>query len=258
LKFVKMHGLGNDYVFTDGFTQTLPEDLPALSREISAPHTGIGSDGLIVILPSNYADAEMRIFNADGSEAQICGNGLRCVARYLRDEGITSIDRVSVITGAGLRECELKEDGLVKVDMGEPVLLDEEPIEVQGVKLLRVSMGNPHAVACGYWPEDSEFYRIGPSLENDPLFPERTNVEFVRVKNESEFTMRVWERGSGETMACGSGTCASFAAARHLGLVGDHCLAHLAGGDLQLQMKGGRVYMTGPAVRVFTGEWPEK
>ena len=257
MRFVKMQGLGNDYVYVDAFTQTLPGDLPGLSRRVSAPHTGIGADGLIVISPSSAADAEMRIFNADGSEAQICGNGLRCVARYLRDQGFTPLNRVSILTGAGLRTADILPDGQVECDMGQVRIIDPAPVTVQGIPLTRVDAGNPHAVLLDAWPADADFYRLGPALENDPFFPQRTNVEFVRVDSASEFTMRVWERGSGETMACGSGACACFAAAMHMGRVGDRCTAHLAGGDLQLRLFGGRVYMTGPAVRVFEGIWPD-
>ena len=258
MRFVKMHGLSNDYVYADAFTQALPADLSALARRVSAAHTGIGADGLIVMLPSNAADAEMRIFNADGSEAQICGNGLRCVARYLRDEGITPLSHMTILTGAGLREVRILPDGQVEADMGEVRALDEVPVTVRGVPLVRVDAGNPHAVALNLWPSDEDFYRLGPALETDSFFPERTNVEFVRVNGPRDFTMRVWERGSGETMACGSGACASFAAARAQGLVEDDCAAHLAGGDLRLAMAGGRVRMTGPAVRVFEGVWPDE
>ncbi len=255
MKFVKMHGLGNDYVYADAFTQELPDDLPGLARQVSVRQTGIGSDGLIALFPCEGADARMRVFNADGSEAKMCGNGIRCVARYLRDAGIVKGDRMTIGTLSGPKTVEIEPDGSVTADMGPAAVLDDEPFDLLGVRLLRVDVGNPHAVAVGFWPSDEEFYQLGPALERHPAFPGRVNVEFVRVDARDEFTMRVWERGSGETMACGSGACASFAAARHLNLVGGACTAHLAGGDLKLAARNGRIYMNGPAVATFSGVW---
>ena len=261
MKFVKMHGLGNDYVFMDAFRQSAPENPAALSVEVSRPHTGVGADGLILILPAQGADARMRIFNADGSEGETCGNGLRCVARYLWEEGICRRQEYAIITGAGLARARLVFDGqairAVTVDMGAAELLGEKTVDVLGepVRFTCVSMGNPHAVCFDRFPEDERTLTAwGSTVETDPRFPGRTNVEFCRLEGDVILTA-VWERGSGITQACGSGACACFAAARSLGLAGDTATVRLPGGELNLALgKDGHVLMTGPATRVFRGE----
>ena len=264
MRFVKMHGLGNDYVFADSFTQPPVREPEKLSMEISRPHTGIGSDGLILIEPCEDADARMRIFNADGSEAQICGNGLRCVCKYLYDRGICRKERLRILTGAGLREAELTVEAgkvmSVTCDMGAPVLLDRErmvPVDGENVPFCCVSVGNPHAVTFSRYVTGEALHHQGRQVENDRQFPERTNVEFCRV-DESGVHVSVWERGSGATMACGSGACASLAAAVILGLSPRKNRVLLPGGELTVEWReaDGHLYMTGPATTVFEGEIP--
>ncbi len=266
MKFIKMHGLSNDYVFADTFTQPGPQDPAALSIEISKPHTGIGADGLILIEPCEGADARMRIFNADGSEAQICGNGLRCVGKYLYDTGLARREELDVMTGAGLRHLILTiEDGramAARVDMGEPEIIRvKHPLSVCGreLRFTCVSMGNPHAVTFDETCEDDSFYTLGPAVENDPLFPERTNVEFVRVDAPDRLHVRVWERGSGETMACGSGACGVLVAAVAEGRAQRRAHVTLPGGTLTIEWseEDNHVYMTGPATSVFAGNYPQ-
>lgn len=261
MRFVKMHGLGNDYVFVDSFTQPPVQSPDRLAVEISRPHTGIGSDGLILIEPCEEADARMRIFNADGSEAQICGNGLRCVCKYLYDFGLCPREHLRILTGAGPREADLTVEGgevcLVTVDMGAPVLLDREKqvaIDGEEVAFCCVSMGNPHTVTFSRFVGGEELARQGAQVENDPQFPERTNVEFCRVDEEGVH-VNVWERGSGITMACGSGACASLAAAVLLGKSPRKNQVLLPGGALTVEWRetDGHIYMTGPATTVFTG-----
>jgi diaminopimelate epimerase len=276
LKFVKMHGLGNDYVYVDLFDQEAPTDPGALARAVSDRHFGIGSDGLILIGPSERADARMRMFNADGSEGQMCGNGVRCVAKYIHDHDRARKPRVTVETGRGVLTLDLEiEAGVaerVRVDMAPPILESASipttlagdppinaPIEVDGMRLelTCVSMGNPHAVA---YVEDVKSFpveRIGPLIERHLAFPERVNVHFVQVLGPGEARMRTWERGSGITLACGTGACAVCVAGVLTGRTGRVLLAHLPGGDLTLEWPGdGRsVFMTGPATEVFAGEW---
>jgi len=265
MKFIKMHGLSNDYVFADTFTQPCPENPAALSIEISKTHTGIGADGLILIEPYDGADARMRIFNADGSEAQICGNGLRCVAKYLYDTSLVRKEEMDIMTGAGLKHLWLTiENGkavAARADMGEPkIIVARKPIEVCGrtIRFTCVSMGNPHAVTFEEAAADDSFYELGPAVENHEFFPERTNVEFTRVEARDHLHVRVWERGSGETMACGSGACGTLVAAVVEGLADRKAQVTLPGGTLTIEWneEDNHIYMTGPATAVFSGEYP--
>jgi diaminopimelate epimerase len=280
MKFTKMHGIGNDYVYVCTFDQKAPADPARLAVAVSDRHFGIGSDGLILIGPSERADARMRMFNADGSEAEMCGNGVRCVAKYIHDHGIARRPRVTVETGRGVLTLDLEVEGgrarRVRVDMGAPILRASEipttlpgdppvnvPLEIRGVTLLvtAVSMGNPHAVVyVGDVADADEMLRgLGPDLEHHPAFPRRVNAHFVEVLGPSEVRMRTWERGSGITLACGTGACAVAVAGVLTGKTGPKILAHLPGGDLELEWAGeGRpVFMTGPATEVFSGDWPE-
>jgi diaminopimelate epimerase len=278
MKFTKMHGIGNDYVYVDLFESLAPFDPAALARAVSDRHTGIGSDGLITIGPSERADARMRMFNADGSESEMCGNGVRCVAKYVHDHGIASRERITIETGRGILTLDLElKDGKasqVRVDMGAPILVSSEipttlkgdppvdvPLVVEGREFLvtAVSMGNPHAVIyvddVGSFPVE----RYGPLIEHAHSFPRRVNVHFVQVVGDGEVIMRTWERGSGITLACGTGACAVCVAGVLTGKTGKDLLAHLPGGDLMLEWagQGQPVFMTGPAAEVFTGVWPD-
>ena len=278
MKFTKMQGLGNDYVYVNCLKEKIA-DPPELARKISDRHFGVGSDGLIMINPSDKADFEMEMYNADGSRAEMCGNGIRCVAKYVYDYGLTDKTYISVETLAGIKYLDLTvENGkvsLVKVDMGQPILEPEKiPVEVKGSRVVDepllvdgkeyrmtcVSMGNPHAVI--FVDEDVKnlpLEKIGPSFENHTCFPKRVNTEFVRVIDRHTAEMRVWERGSGETLACGTGTCAVAVACVLNGLTEDAITVHLLGGDLYIEWdrEKNTVYMTGPAEAVFDGEWPE-
>ena len=278
MKFTKMQGLGNDYVYVNCLKEKIA-DPPELARKISDRHFGVGSDGLIMINPSDKADFEVEMYNADGSRAEMCGNGIRCVAKYVYDYGLTDKTYISVETLAGIKYLDLTvEDGkvsLVKVDMGQPILEPEkipvaskgsrvvdEPLLVDGkeYRMTCVSMGNPHAVI--FVDEDVKnlpLEKIGPSFENHICFPKRVNTEFVRVIDRHTAEMRVWERGSGETLACGTGTCAVAVACVLNGLTEDAITVHLLGGDLYIEWdrEKNTVYMTGPAEVVFDGEWPE-
>ena len=279
MRFTKMHGLGNDYVYVDCVNGPTPADPPAVSRAVSDRHFGIGSDGLILICKSEVADARMRMFNADGSEAEMCGNGIRCVAKYVYDHGLARKPRLTIETGRGVLtlDLEVKQDKVsrVRVDMGEPILdparipvfLEGTPPKDQDVwytpdesiPLTCVSMGNPHAVAYVDPITDDHVLRVGRFLEGHEVFPRRANVHFVRVHSPTEVTMRTWERGSGVTLACGTGACAVCVAGVVTGRTRRDLLAHLPGGDLQLEWSeaDNHVYMTGPATEVFSGEWPE-
>jgi diaminopimelate epimerase len=286
MRFTKMHGLGNDYVYVNGFVETLPEDLSRLSEKVSDRHFGIGSDGLIVILPSVVADARMRMFNADGSESEMCGNGLRCVAKYVYDHGISQKPKLSLETGRGVLHVELEiiQDKVsrVTVNMGEPILETERipttwrgnpPVNVPLPELpggwqeacgldprgTCVSMGNPHVVIYCKDVSKVPLELVGPLLENASVFPKRINVHFVQVHHAGEVTMRTWERGSGITLACGTGACAVAVAGVLTGHTSRKLLAHLPGGDLELAWDLGNnaVYMTGPATEVFSGVWPD-
>lgn len=275
MKFTKMHGIGNDYVYVDCTKQELanPE---AVSRYVSDRHFGIGADGLILIKGSQSADFCMDMYNADGSRGEMCGNGIRCVAKYVYDYGLTEKEEISIETLAGIKYLKLTVvDGKVekvRVNMGAPILkpveipviadhepVVKEPIEVCGKtwEMTCVSMGNPHAVIFIDVPvKEFPLEQIGPYFENHERFPRRTNTEFVRVLDRDTMEMRVWERGSGETLACGTGTCATAVAAVLNGLCERKVLVHLLGGDLEIEWneEDGCVYMTGAATTVFDGE----
>ncbi len=275
MKFTKMHGCGNDYVYVNLFEEKI--DNPAeLSIKVSDRHFGIGSDGLITIGPSDVADFRMRIYNADGSEAEMCGNGIRCVAKYVYDHKMTDKTEISVESGAGIKYLTLfvenKKVEQVRVDMGEPILepaqipvladgdkVVDEPIEVCGKtwNMTCVSMGNPHAVVFVDNVADFEIEKYGPHFEKHERFPKRTNTEFVEIISREEINMRVWERGSDETWACGTGTCASVMACILNNRTDNKVLVHLRGGDLTIEYneKTNHIFMTGPATEVFSGEY---
>jgi len=282
MKFTKMHGIGNDYVYVNCFSEKLPLEPEKLSQRISDRHYGIGSDGLILIGPSDVADAKMRMFNADGSESEMCGNGIRCVAKYLYDFGLAAKETLTIETGRGILKLQLTvENGkmaLARVDMGEPILVPEKvptllrgrndapnqpvvdvPLTVAGrtFAVTTVSMGNPHGVIFVEELTDDLVLGIGPKIETDPAFPQRVNVEFVKVVSPTELCMRVWERGSGETLACGTGACAVAVASVISGRSKRLVLIELKGGSLAIEWSeaDNHVYMTGPATTVFTGEW---
>ena len=275
MKFTKMHGCGNDYVYVNLFEEKI-DDPAELSIKVSDRHFGIGSDGLITIGPSDVADFRMRIYNADGSEAEMCGNGIRCVAKYVYDHKMTDKTEISVESGAGIKYLTLfVEQGKVeqvRVDMGEPILepaqipvlaegdkVVDEPIEVCGKtwNMTCVSMGNPHAVVFVDNVADFEIEKYGPHFEKHERFPKRTNTEFVEIISREEINMRVWERGSDETWACGTGTCASVMACILNNRTDNTVLVHLRGGDLTIEYneKTNHIFMTGPATEVFSGEY---
>lgn len=274
MKFTKMHGIGNDYVYVNCFQEEVKN--PAeVSKYVSDRHFGIGSDGLILIKPSDVAEFKMDMYNADGSQGEMCGNGIRCVAKYVYDYGLTDKETISVETLAGIKHLELTIDAgkvaLVRVNMGSPELVPEKipviaegerainvPLEVKGnsYQMNCVSMGNPHCVI--FMEEDVRnlnLEAIGPDFENHERFPKRINTEFVNVLDRQTLRMRVWERGSGETLACGTGACATAVAAMLNGHVEKEVTVHLLGGDLKIQWDDGNapVYMTGPAATVFDG-----
>ncbi len=283
MRFTKMQGAGNDYIFIDA--RSMDADWPSLARAMSDRHFGVGGDGIILILPSNRAHLKMRMFNADGSEGEMCGNGIRCFAKYVIERGIAQPDGtgLQVETLAGIRMVVpvMKGKNVVaaQVAMGSPRLHPEEvpvtlkntglekvgegvvnfPVEIAGtgLKLSFVSMGNPHAVTFVQQPV-SQFplHTVGPQVEHHTMFPQRTNFEIVNVEDEGHLRARVWERGSGETMACGTGACAIAVAGRLLGLTGDEVDITLPGGTLKIRWDGeGEVYLEGDAVEVFEGEW---
>lgn len=274
MKFTKMQGIGNDYVYVNCFTETV-EDPSKTARFVSDRHFGIGSDGLILIKPSKIADFEMDMYNADGSQAGMCGNGIRCVAKYVYDYGLTDKTSLTISTGSGVKQLELTvEEGKVsevQVDMGAPILeaakipadfgkspIVDMPIVVQGktYQATCVSMGNPHCVVPVEDVEGLDIEKIGPDFERHVCFPQRVNTEFIRVLDENTVQMRVWERGAGETWACGTGACAVAVACVLNGWTKEKVLVKLRGGDLQIHWKReeNRVYMTGPAAVVFDGE----
>ncbi|MED1723711.1 diaminopimelate epimerase [Brevibacillus parabrevis] len=277
MKFTKLHGLGNDYVYVNCFEETLAGvDLPELARRVSDRNFGIGGDGLILILPSERADFRMRVFNNDGSEAKNCGNGLRCVSKYVYDHGLTAQTTFTVETWGGMMKpvVSVGADGKVEqvtIDMGEPRFerwaipmtgipeeqAHEEVLEVDGAvfTMTAVSMGNPHAIIFMDEVRDEDVRTYGPKIEFHEWFPERTNVEFIQILNREEILFRVWERGSGVTLACGTGACAAAVAAALAGKVDRAVTVHLAGGDLFIDWReeDNRVYMTGPATEVFQG-----
>lgn len=272
MKFTKMHGAGNDYVYVDLHREKVAR--PAqLARAVSDRHTGVGSDGLILIAPSRKADFRMVMYNADGSEGEMCGNGIRCVGKYVYDHGLTRRREITVETGAGVVSLRLHVRGgrvdRVTVDMGPPrpvppsfhVRADgTRPVlreRADGVEGFVVSMGNPHFVVPVESAEAAPVTVQGPVLERHPDFPSRVNVEFVEILSRDRVRQRTWERGSGETLACGSGACATAVALSSAGLADRRLRVELRGGALEIEVAGnGRVYMTGPAVEVFTGDWP--
>ena len=273
LRFTKMQGLGNDYVYIDA-TKSNIENPGELSKYISDRHFGVGSDGLILICPSDKADFRMRMFNSDGSEAEMCGNGIRCVGKFVYDKKLTDKTLVTIETKAGIKTLKLnvkdKEVDTVRVDMGIPILESEKipviTVEkiVQNLKLnvldksfnfTCVSMGNPHAVTIVDNISDFDVKKYGSILEVNEVFPNKTNVEFVEIKDPENIKMRVWERGAGETLACGTGACASVVACNLNGLTKRRVNVELLGGNLNIELgEDNHVYMTGPAVTVFEGE----
>ena len=277
MQFVKMHGLGNDYLLVDGFAESLPPDLGELARRISHRRYGVGGDGLIVVGPSNAADASMRIFNADGSEAEMCGNGIRCAAKLFYDRGIVRRSPMTIATGAGVLTARLEFEGdrifRVEVDMGAPILeaadipttlpgspvVDAEfTIDDARLNVTCVSMGNPHCVVFVDRADDHCVLQWGPQIETDAHFPRHTNVEFVEVLSRNEVRQRTWERGVGETWACGTGACAVCVAGVLAGRTERKITVQLPGGrlDLHWREQDNHVYMAGPAEEVFVGQWP--
>ena len=284
MKFTKMEGCGNDYIYVNGFEENIPaQDKPDLVRRLSDRHFGIGGDGVIFINPAQEADFEMEMYNADGSRAEMCGNGIRCVGKYVYDNGLTDKENITVVSAGKVKYLELiveKTDGQrperghvtnVRVNMGSPILkpaqipvraegdrVVDEPIMVDGheYRMTCVSMGNPHAVIFVRDVAEMKISEIGPGFENHERFPNRTNTEFVEVIDRKTVFMRVWERGTGETLACGTGCCATAAACILNGLTEEEITVKLLGGELQVKWdrEENVVYMTGPAAIVFEGE----
>ena len=272
LKFWKMHGLGNDYVLVDNRDQKIREgNLGQLAKRLCTRRFSVGADGLLLVYNSSVADVKMRIFNADGSEAEMCGNGIRCFAKYCYENGVVDGTKLTVETVGGTKNIWLElEDGEVsaaKVDMGKPVLerrlipvLGEgrcisEELEVEGVtfRITCLSVGNPHCVIFVDNVDNFPVEKYGSEIENHSLFPNRVNVEFAEAHGRSELKVRVWERGVGETLACGTGACAAFVAGNLMGKTDTACIVHLLGGDLNMEYQGDRTLMTGPAVKAFEG-----
>ncbi len=276
LKFSKMHGTGNDYIYVNGFTQHIEDPVKA-AIELSRPHFAIGSDGLIIVAPSEVADVRMIMYNNDGSEGKMCGNGIRCVAKYAYDHKLTDKKHMKIETASGIKEIDVTTDehdlvDFVTVDMGKAILRPElipmkaegdsfvaQPVEVDGKKYIgtAVSMGNPHLVIFTKGIDDLDFDKIGRKFENQPLFPEKVNTEFVEVLDRHNFRMRVFERGTGETMSCGTGTCAVTVAAVLNGYAnyGEELNIHIKGGTLKdTYYEDGTVIMKGLATHVFDGE----
>jgi diaminopimelate epimerase len=277
MKFTKMHGAGNDYLYVNCFAESIPTDPGALARAMADRNTGVGADGLILMCPAEGADAEMRMFNADGSYAEMCGNGIRCVAKYLYDHAVARRDPLR-ITSAGKQyvlELDFRDGKVsrVRVDMGEPEFVPAKigttlqgnpptdvPLEVGGqtLRVTTMAIGNPHCVAFVDALSDDLVLRVGPLVERHSSFPNRVNVEFVTVLNRETARQRTWERGSGETLACGSGACAVAVAGALTNRLERNVTVKLLGGDLQIQWNesDNHVYMTGPAAEVFSGDWP--
>ena len=256
MRFTKMHGVGNDFIITDP-GEVEGTDLSDLARLVCDRHFGVGADGILVPARSEVADLKMVYLNSDGSPSEMCGNGIRCLARYARDRGFIDRDSLTIETGAGIKKVLLYKDGSSRVDMGPPQFRGE--VELRGFGFLRVSMGNPHAIAFLSSEEEVEVLdlkEIGPPIERDPLFPERTNVEFATARSTHEVRMRVWERGAGETLASGSGSCAVAVAAVQLGLAASPIRVIPDGGSVEVEWEGERepVYMTGPAEYVCEGK----
>lgn len=277
LRFTKMHGCGNDYVYVNCFEEEV-KDPVSLSIAISDRHFGVGGDGLVLICPSDRADAKMRMFNADGSEGKMCGNAIRCVGKYLYDHGIVRKTTVTIETLSGIKTLELfLKDGKAdsaQANMGPAILIPSEipvnlpgeqavavPVKIAGEEhtITCVSMGNPHCIVFGGDPYELDLPKIGPLFENDPLFPERVNTEFIEVLDDHTLNMRVWERGSGETWACGTGACAAAVAAVLNGFCkkGKDISVRLRGGELTIRYTDEAVFMTGKATEVFHGEWDQ-
>lgn len=278
MKFTKMHGCGNDYIYVNGFAEKIPaEEKPVLVQRLSDRHFGIGGDGVIFINPSDVADFEMEMYNADGSRGEMCGNGIRCVAKYVYDKGMTDATEISVVSAGKIKYLTLTVDKThdvvtkVRVNMGSPILepalipVEAEgeqavnvPIEVDGeeYRMTCVSMGNPHAVVFMEHVREMDIEKIGPSFENHKRFPKRINTEFVEIIDRKNVFMRVWERGTGETLACGTGCCATAVACILNGLTDEEITVKLLGGELSIQWdrKVNLIYMTGPAETVFEGE----
>lgn len=283
MKFTKMQGCGNDYVYVNGFTEQIPQEKkPEIVRRLSDRHFGIGGDGVIFINPADNADFEMEMYNADGTRSQMCGNGIRCVAKFVYDKGLTDSTHITIVSGGSVKYLDLsvektKDSGdrgsvtAVRVNMGSPILepklipvvADGEraidvPIEVEGreYRMTCVSMGNPHAVVFMEGVADLEIEKIGPYFEHHERFPERVNTEFVEILDRQTVSMRVWERGTGETLACGTGCCATAVACILNGYTDNAVTVKLLGGELRIEWdaEANVVYMTGPAVTVFEGE----
>lgn len=275
IRFTKMHGIGNDYIYINCM-ESMPDRLPELAEEMSDRHFGVGGDGIVLICPSDKADFRMRMFNNDGSEARMCGNASRCIAKYVHDHRLTEKTRISLETLSGIKVLSLNmsTDGEVEsvtVDMGEPELtaaqvpvrcaserMMETPVATSwgDVEVTAVSMGNPHGVVFVDRIEDVPFETLGPELEKHPMWPDRANIEFLQVISPSEARMRVWERGTGETLACGTGACASAVAAALTGRCGREVTVHLRGGDLNIRWaENNHVLMTGSATEVFEGNY---
>lgn len=274
MKFTKMHGCGNDYVYVNGFVEKI-EDKPAFVRMVSDRHFGVGGDGAIFINPSKEADFEMEMYNADGTRAEMCGNGIRCVGKYVYDKGLTNKTRISIVSFGKVKYLDLNvENGAVstvRVNMGAPILTAkevpvissmeqsvDEPVVVNGkeYRMTCVSMGNPHAVVFMDHVADLDIAAMGPFFENHEVFPNRTNTEFVEVVDRNHVNMRVWERGTGETLACGTGCCATVVACVLNGLTENKVTVKVLGGEIEIEWdrEENLVYMTGPAATVFEGE----
>lgn len=271
MHFTKLHGIGNDFIVVDAFHNTIA-DPAALAQRICRRRFGIGADGLILMGPSDCADASMRIFNSDGSEPEMCGNGIRCAAKFLYDADLVKKTDMTIDTLVGVKQIHLKiEDGCVfsvTVDMGEPemepahipVNADSNQIRVEldgrMVSFFCVSMGNPHAVTFDLFPNEADFHRLGAIMENHPVFPAKANIEFCRVEDRQNIRVKVWERGDGPTLACGTGSCAVLTAAASLGLAERSANIHLPGGILHdIWGEDNHIRMTGPAETVFSGEF---
>lgn len=275
MKFTKMHGAGNDYIYVNGFTENTDIITPEIIKKLSDRHTGIGSDGVVFILPSENCDFKMRMFNADGSEAEMCGNASRCVGKFVYEKGLTKKEKISLETKAGVKILEFTIENQkvkkIRVDMGEPILTTElipaisineqiinETIDIEGKEenITCVSMGNPHTVIFKQHVGEMNIEEIGKKIEIHKMFPRKTNVEFVEVINKELLNMRVWERGAGETLACGTGACATLVAASVNGLSKRKATVQLLGGNLEIEWseENNHVYMTGDATFVFEGE----
>jgi diaminopimelate epimerase len=277
LAFTKMHGAGNDYIYLDAFHEPLPAAIADMVVAMCNRHTGIGADGVIAIEPSSLAEARMRMWNADGSPGEMCGNGIRCVAKYVFDRGMVTRKEFTIETDAGLKtvwlETENGQANRVRVSMGEPIfeaariptmLAGTPPVDValnvndHEIRVTSLSMGNPHCVVVSDRLNDDWVYGMGPRIERHSMFPNRTNVEFVQVLSRERIAIRVWERGSGETLACGTGACAAAVACSLMGHTERQVLCELPGGVLEVEwnQNDNLVYLTGPAVEVFQGVWP--